>query len=170
MLSLQMAARGGLSVERLVLLGTTPRFTNNEEWQSGLPAGQVNALARNLRRRFEATLGDFFALAFADENISRERLRTIRNFAVRQSSMPDQDVAMSFLDLLATQDQRQLLPQILQPVLVIHGNLDRIAPIAAGRFLAEVLPQGRLVEVPGVGHSPLLSRPEDVAAEILEFC
>ena len=170
MLSLEIAHQKQLPVERLVLVGTTPRFTMSDDWTFGLPSVQVHALARNLERRFEATLADFFSLAFAGESISKERLRTIRNFAVKQSPLPDHAAALGLLKLLASQDQRAILAEIHQPALVLHGDLDRIAPVAAGRALAEMLSQGRFSEFSGVGHGPFLSQPQAVVAKIREFC
>ncbi len=170
MLSLEIARQNKLPVANLVLVGTTPRFTQSENWALGLPSVQVRALARNLERRFEATLADFFSLAFAGEEISKERLRTIRTFAVRQSPLPDHGAAMGLLNMLASQDQRAVLSEIHQPALVIHGDLDQIAPVAAGRLLAEMLPQGRFSEFPGVGHGPFLSQPQETVARIREFC
>jgi len=169
MLALQMAGTGLIPIERMVLVGTTPRFTLNEGWPFGLPTTQVRALARNLRRHFEATLGEFFALAFAGEDISRERLREIRNFAVRQSNLPDKDAA-GYLELLASQDQRNILELVRQPALVLHGDIDQISPCSAGRYLAETLPNGELKEFEGVGHAPFFSRPAEVASTIRSFC
>ena len=170
MLSLEIAHQKQLSVERLVLVGTTPRFTMSDDWAFGLPSVQVRALVRNLERRFEATLADFFSLAFAGESITKERLRTIRSFAVKQSPLPDHDAALGLLNLLVSQDQRAILPEIHQPALVLHGDLDQIAPVAAGRALAEMLPHGSFAELPGVGHGPFLSQPQAVVAKIREFC
>ena len=133
MLSLEITHQHKLPVDRLLLIGTTPRFTQCRDWSFGLPSVQVRALVRNLERRFEATLGDFFSLAFAGEQISKERLRAIRTFAVRQGSLPDPGVAQSLLSMLETQDQREILSEIQQPALVLHGVLDQITPVAAGR-------------------------------------
>ena len=170
MLSLEIARQNKLPVDRLVLVSTTPRFTLSDDWQFGLPLSQVHALARDLEQRFEATLGSFFSLAFAGENITRERLRMIRTFAVRQSSLPDHDAALSLLNMLAIQDQRKSLYEIHQPALVLHGELDQIAPVSAGHYLAEMLPQGSFTEFSGVGHCPFFSQPQVVAARIREFC
>jgi len=170
MLALELARQEELPVDRLVLIGTTPRFTLNDDWNFGLPLLQVRALTRNLGRRFESTLADFFALAFNGESISMDRLRTIRRFAVKQSPFPDLSVALDLLDMLSVQDQREDLHEICKPALVLHGDLDQIAPVAAGRYLAGKLPAGSFVNFPGVGHSPFLSQPQEVAAKILEFC
>ncbi len=170
MLALELASRSRLSVDRLILLSTTPRFTNLADWTAGLPATQVRTLARNLARRFEATLGEFFLLAFDQEEISRERLHVIREFAIKRGKLPDKDSAAALLSLLEHQDQRHLLPAVCQPTLVIHGRLDRITPVMAGRYMAGILPDGRIVELDDVGHCPFLSRPDEVAARITEFC
>jgi pimeloyl-[acyl-carrier protein] methyl ester esterase len=170
MLSLEITHQHKLPVDRLLLIATTPRFTRCSDWSFGLPSVQVRALIRNLERRFEATLGDFFSLAFAGEKISKERLRAIRTFAVRQGSLPDPGVALSLLNMLATQDQREILSEIQQPALVLHGDSDQITPVAAGRYLAEILPLGSFSGFAGVGHGVFMSQPQAVVKKIREFC
>lgn len=170
MLALEMARQKPLTIDRLLLIATTPRFTSGDDWTCGLPAVQVRALARNLTRRFEATLADFFNLAFAGEDLSRQRLRDIRNFAVKRSCLPEPTVALELLHVLSGQNQLGFLSQIEQPALVMHGDLDQITPVEAGRYLADTLPRGVLMEFAGVGHGPFLSRPQDVVDKIMEFC
>jgi pimeloyl-[acyl-carrier protein] methyl ester esterase len=170
MLALEMARQKPLRIDRLLLIGTTPRFTSGDDWTFGLPEVQVRAFGRNLARRYETTLADFFNLAFASEDISKERLHAIRSFAVKRSSLPDRIAAMELLNGFCEQNQLDLLTHIDQPALVIHGELDQITPLTAGRYLAEQLPHGELLEFSGVGHGPFLSRPQEVVDSILEFC
>jgi pimeloyl-[acyl-carrier protein] methyl ester esterase len=77
---------------------------------------------------------------------------------------------MELLNGFSEQNQLDLLSHIVQPALVIHGGLDQITPLAAGRYLAARLPHGDFFELPGVGHAPFLSRPQEVVDRILEFC
>lgn len=170
MAALELAARTTVPVDRLLLLATTPRFTATANWTHGLPAIQVKALRRNLERRFEATLGDFFTLTFAEGEAGAERLRAIRAFAVRPGGLPDPASAAAWLDLLAQQDQRALLPRIDCPALVLHGSEDRVTPVGAGRALAAALRRGRLVEVAGAGHAPFWTQPGRIAGLLREFC
>lgn len=170
MLSLQIASDGVLPVQRLVLIGSTAKFTSCDDWPYGLPATQVRAMARNLQRQFETTLAEFFALTFAGESITADRLRAIRNFAVRGSSLPDRDAAFALLNMLAEQDQRDLLPGIQLPALVLHGELDRISPVGAGLAMAALLPRAEFVPLAGIGHAPFFSNPRDIAARLTEFC
>ncbi len=46
-------------------------------------------------------------------------------------------------------------PRVAVPALVLHGDRDRIVPLALGQELATALPQGRLVTIAGCGHNDL---------------
>jgi pimeloyl-[acyl-carrier protein] methyl ester esterase len=170
MLAMELASRPDLPVERLLLIGTTPRFTAGEDWTHGLPVTQVRALARNLERRFVPTLGEFFALTFAPGEIDDARLRAIRAFAVQPAGLPDPAGAAALLGLLEYHDQRRLPAAIPCPTLVVHGTEDRIVPVGAGRALAAALPQGRLCEFAATGHAPHWTRRQETAEAIREFC
>lgn len=170
MLAMELTARPYVPVERLLLIGTTPRFTASADWPFGLPATQVRALARNLERRFAATLGEFFALSFGPDEVDAARLRAIRAFAIQPAGLPDPASAAALLALLEQHDQRQLPVAIACPTLVVHGTDDRIVPVGAGRALAALLPHGRLCEFAATGHAPHWTRLQETAGAIREFC
>ncbi len=62
--------------------------------------------------------------------------------------------------LLATQHGPDEAARIEVPVLCIVGDRDPLFPPAAVRALAEVLPDARVAEIPGSGHSPYFEDPE----------
>lgn len=159
----------GGRLRRLILVGTTPRFTAATDWAAGLPASQVRAMARDLKRDYLKTMGDFFALQFAGETLPRERYRQIVKFAVRAGRLPDPDVALAALETLRCEDQRHALGNVKVPVLLQHGALDRITLPAAAGYLAANLPNVRLELLPGVGHAPFLSRPQEVCRRWQDF-
>ena len=66
-------------------------------------------------------------------------------------------------------DLRAQLPQIQLPVLVIHGEHDRLLPLDAARWLVGQLPNARLHVVSGAGHVPTVTHPDEVAAAIDSF-
>lgn len=148
-------------LRRLILVGTTPRFTAAAGWTAGLPELRVRAMARDLRRDYLKTMGDFFALQFTGEEIPRERYRRIVDFAVRGGRLPEPETALAALETLRSADQRGALGEIDLPVLVQHGELDRITLPAAARYLAGHLPAAELEMRPGIGHAPFLSRPQE---------
>jgi len=63
-------------------------------------------------------------------------------------------------------DVRPLAARMPQPTLVVAGELDRVAPPEAAAALAEALPDGRLLRLPGIAHFPHLERPGTVCEAI----
>lgn len=147
-------------VERLLLVSTTPRFCAGDGWEEGLSETRVRAMARDLGRNYEKTMGDFFALQFKGETLPRERYRDIVDFAVRQGRLPEADVALAALETLRCEDLRDRLAAVDLPTLVVHGAFDHIIPVGAGRYLGRTLSCARCVELPETGHAPFLSRPK----------
>jgi pimeloyl-ACP methyl ester carboxylesterase len=52
------------------------------------------------------------------------------------------------------------IEQIAVPVLVVHGDADRVVPISNGRAIARRIPGAQLVVLDGVGHYPYLEDPD----------
>ena len=61
---------------------------------------------------------------------------------------------------------RALLAGLPMPVLLIHGEQDRLVPAAAARAAAAARPGWRTVFLPGIGHTPQLEAPGPVIAAI----
>jgi pimeloyl-ACP methyl ester carboxylesterase len=64
---------------------------------------------------------------------------------------------------------RQAMASIDDPVLLVHGDRDRLVPVAAARDIARRHPDWRYLELAGVGHVPQLQVPEELAAAVLEW-
>ncbi|MGY1603498.1 alpha/beta fold hydrolase [Geodermatophilus sp. SYSU D00815] len=64
---------------------------------------------------------------------------------------------------------RGAMAAITAPVLLVHGDRDRLVPVAAARAVAGQHPHWRYVELADVGHVPQLQVPDVVAAEVLAF-
>ena len=61
-------------------------------------------------------------------------------------------------------DQWEALKAMTCPVLVLRGAKSDVLSADIARRMMEALPDGKLVEVPGVGHAPVLTEPEAKAA------
>lgn len=66
-------------------------------------------------------------------------------------------------------DRMSALEQITCPCLVICGSADRLTPLKYSRFLHEMLPAARLVEISGAGHMVMVEAPEQVNKAITAF-
>lgn len=64
---------------------------------------------------------------------------------------------------------RRAMDEIPVPVLLVHGDRDRLVPVAAARDIARRHPYWRYVELAGVGHMPQLQVPDRLAAEVLAW-
>lgn len=61
------------------------------------------------------------------------------------------------------------LQRLTCPTLVVGGEDDRLVPNEMSDRYAEVLPNSRLVRIPGTGHEPCLERPRELADTLLGF-
>jgi pimeloyl-ACP methyl ester carboxylesterase len=59
--------------------------------------------------------------------------------------------------------------QITLPTLILHGDDDRLAPVAIGRYLDEVIPGSKLIETPGGSHMIPVTHAEELADAIIAF-
>ncbi len=61
------------------------------------------------------------------------------------------------------------LTRITQPVLVIHGDMDKIVPLESARALAAALSDSEIQVLEGCGHVPTLTQPKKVADAMRAF-
>jgi len=78
--------------------------------------------------------------------------------------------AASLFQMMAEMDIRDILPNIQAPTLIIHRTDHPAVPIESARYLADHIPDARLVELPGTDALPYTpSGGDDVLDEIQEF-
>lgn len=74
-------------------------------------------------------------------------------------------LARMFLDL----DVRDVVPTVHTPTLVIHRRHDLLVNVRNGRWLADHLPNAKLVEPEGQDHVPWYQGPDEWLGEVEEF-
>jgi class 3 adenylate cyclase len=77
--------------------------------------------------------------------------------------------AAALLRMNSLIDTRAVLPTIQTPTVVIHRTDDRDVTVDEGRWIAEQIPSGRFVELPGDSHILYGGDQEPLLAEIEEF-
>ena len=149
-------------VSTLILLGAYAG------WKGSLPADEVAARVEGARQMlaapaeaFDPTLPGLFA-----GEPPAEFVPLLEEIAadVRPQSLKTQ------LFLMAEADQRDLLPRIAVPTLLIWGELDARSPLSVARQFEETVPETELVVIPGAGHVSHLERPEQVNDAVRKFC
>jgi pimeloyl-ACP methyl ester esterase len=153
----------------LALVGATARFTATDGYPNGLPANDIRGIGLRLQRNYERTMGEFFRSMFAEGELTPDQEERISREILAEGRLPAPEAAHAALAILASTDIRERLRSIDCPVLIIHGSADVVCPPGAARFLAQRLPDARLVELAGAGHAPPLSRPAQFNALLREF-
>jgi pimeloyl-[acyl-carrier protein] methyl ester esterase len=167
-LALQLAADRTLSVRRVVLIASSPRFVCAEGWPHGLPAATLRQFAVQLERDAGQTIADFLELQVRG-SLDADAVRAMLQGALQRHGAAQPEALAAGLALLEHNDLRQLARGIDLPVLLIAGQYDRVTPPQASEALAQLLPQGRLLQIRRAGHAPFLSHPEQVATALLTF-
>lgn len=125
-----------------------------------LTAGAEPTFIAGLRHDYLATIGAFVDLCLPEAGTDHLR-RWGRDILTRAE--PESAVA-----LLECAFEAPDYSTITVPAAVIHGALDRIAPIETAEQLAEDLPNATFHTLEGVGHVPTMSVPQRVATIISE--
>jgi pimeloyl-ACP methyl ester carboxylesterase len=99
-------------------------------------------------------------------NASAEVIERTRSIAAEQ---PITNLVATLQALAARPDSGQTAASMDVPALVIVGEEDVLTPPAEAEELAALLPQGRLVRVPGAGHLTPLEASEQIKEELLVF-
>lgn len=149
-------------VSGLILIAATPCFVRRADWPYGVAAEVFEQFAASLAQDYPGTIRRFLSLQAQGAGAMREVLAQLRRRLLAQPR-PAPGVLEAGLAILQDSDLRATLPKLRQPLTLIHGAGDRLAPIAAARWLADAVPGAVLHEIPGAGHAPFLSHVRQVA-------
>ena len=93
----------------------------------------------------------------------------ISRLSAHKRRSADAEVAAAFLQLDLDADQRELLPLVTTPSLVLHRRGDRAVPIGRGREVAALLPNARFVPLAGDAHLPWVDDQRDLHRALAGF-
>lgn len=137
-------------------------------WSGSLPEEEVRARVAGARQmlaapadEFDPTLPGLFA---GDPPARFASLLEEIAAGVRPTSLKKQ------LFLMADTDQRDLLPRITAPTLLIWGEADARSPLSVAHQFEATIPDARLVVIPEAGHVSNLERPEQFNQAVRAFC
>jgi pimeloyl-[acyl-carrier protein] methyl ester esterase len=144
-------------VKALVLVSASPKFL-------GPPVGISPALLRNLERKIEADLERglrfFYSLMFVGGKIHP---------LMKKMVLPEKEKIISDLEHLKVSDWRKKLSEIKIPVLLIHGESDKICLPAAAAYLRDGIAGAEIKIFERSGHAPFLDWPEKFNRVLKEF-
>jgi len=155
-------------VEKLILVGTNPCFVSKPEWPQGIAARHFEQFNQRFEQDFNATLLNFLTLQCMHAKDARATVRQLRTaFAAKPT--PTQDNLNQALDILLQTDLCEEVGRIFQPTLLIHGDRDTLAPVAAAHWLAMHLQRAQLRVIAGAAHAPFLSHADAFCESVEAF-
>lgn len=148
----------------LVLYGTLPKFTRSADFLWAPPADVYDRWLMALTSGWgrPVSLGQFAPSRANDMALGEWWARLLR-----LGSSPGGVRAV--LDVTRDIDVRALLPAVRLPTLVLHRIGDRVTPVEGARYLADHLPNARLVELPGADHWWFIGDVGPIVTEVLAF-
>jgi pimeloyl-ACP methyl ester carboxylesterase len=108
-------------------------------------------------------------LLYSDRTRRERHERLEEDIRIRGADATPIATAPAQMAAILGHDTRERLPELRMPVLVVHGEEDRLVPTELGRELAERIPGAELVLVPECGHVITTDAEELVAPAILDF-
>jgi class 3 adenylate cyclase len=146
----------------LILAHTTARFVATDDYPIGVPGEVAEVLLNQVDQLWgsEALAGMLMPSRAGDE-------RFLRWFAKVQRTGASPRAARALLRASMEVDARPILPVIQAPTLILHRRDAHLIPVQHARFLAEHIPDAKLVELPGSDLS-LMWETRELALDLVE--
>jgi class 3 adenylate cyclase len=164
-MSILFAATYPARVQALVCLGGMARSTYADDYPWGTPAEALTESTQELilPNWGDGSIVEVSAPSHADNPEAREHWGRLE----RSTASPGMMMALArmFLDI----DVRGVVPSVHAPALIVHRTHDRLVNVRHGRWLAEHLPNARIVEFEGDDHSFWFQGREESLGALQEF-
>ena len=134
-------------------------------WKGSLPTAEVQARVEGVRKMLAA--GERYdppGLFAGEPSAELASLVEEMTATARPASLEAQ------LLMMARTDQRDLLPRIAVPTLLIWGDSDTRSPLNVARQFEVAIPGAELVVIPGAGHLSNLEQPGAFNEAVRKFC
>lgn len=149
---------------RLVLVGPSPCYIDDDEYRGGFSRQDVEDLLDLLESNYLGWSSEMAPVIMG--NADRPELgEELTNAFCRA----DPEIAAQFARVTFLSDNRDDLPKVRVPSLVLQCTDDVIAPQCVGEFVARRLAGSSLVQLAATGHCPNLSAPEETVDAIRAF-
>lgn len=149
---------------KLVLVGPSPRYIDDEGYRGGFTSEQIEELLQFLDSNHMGWSTQMAPVIMG--NPDRPELgQELTNSFCRT----DPEIAKAFARVTFTSDNRSDLTRLAVPALVLQCSDDIIAGKEVGDFVSRTIPDCRMIVLNATGHCPNLSAPEEVISAMRTF-
>ena len=149
---------------KLVLVGPSPRYIDDEGYGGGFSREDIEELLESMDSNF---LG--WSTAMAPAIMGNADRPELGEELTESFCRTDPDIAARFARATFLSDNRADLAAVTVPTLVLQCSDDVIAPDAVGEYVHREIPGSIFVQLAATGHCPNLSAPQETIEAIRAF-
>jgi sigma-B regulation protein RsbQ len=164
MIGVLAAAREPERFARLIMVGPSPRYLDDEGYEGGFAREDIEGLLDSLDSNY---LG--WSHTYAPAIMGRHDRPDLGEELTNSFCRTDPEIARHFARVTFLSDNRADLARVSTPSLVLQCSDDIIAPRSVGEYVHEQLANSELVYLRAKGHCPNLSAPEETIDAIRSF-
>jgi sigma-B regulation protein RsbQ len=164
MIGVLAAGREPERIGKLVLVGPSARYIDDEGYTGGFSHADIQELLESLNSNF---LG--WSSAMAPVIVGNPDRPELGEELTESFCRTDPDIAARFARVTFMSDNRADLAGVRAPTLVLQCSDDVIAPQAVGEFVHHQIPGSVFVQLAATGHCPNLSAPRETTDAIRSF-
>jgi class 3 adenylate cyclase len=166
-LALLLAATHPDEVSSVVAFGSHPATLRDDDYPWGATPEEREHVFAMIESSAPSEMADTLLAVMAPREAGDPSVRSWFRMFSASASTPVESI--EGIRSLGPVDIRGLLGSIQAPVLVLHRTGDRMANVAASRYMADRIPGARMVELPGDDHLPFFGDQDSVVALTQEF-
>jgi len=166
MITLLAAVKAPERFSKLVFIGASPRYINDEpaNYTGGFTQPALNSMYEAMTTNYYAWASGFSAVAMGNPDVpelGEEFAKTLA--AIRP------DIALSVAKVIFESDLRDQLSGLDKEVLLVQSHEDIAVPPQVADFLKENIQGSTLKYVQATGHFPHISAPQEIVKVIKAF-
>lgn len=150
--------------EKLIFIGPSPRYVNDEGYVGGFER-------ENLEQLFEMMDSNYlgWSRALAPAIMGNPERPELGEALTNNFCATDPKIASEFARVTFLSDNRLDLSKLQVPSLTLQCSNDIIAPLEVGYYMKQNTPGNSLVIMEATGHCPHMSAPEETIQAIKSF-
>jgi sigma-B regulation protein RsbQ len=164
MIGVLAAAAAPDLIEKLVLVGPSPRYTNDGDYVGGFEWADIEELLSSLDDNYLGWSSSMAPVIMGNPERPELGARLTDSFC-----RTDPAIAKEFAAVTFRSDNREDLRGVRVPALILQCSHDPIAPREVGDFVHRMIPGSALVVLSATGHCPNVSAPAEVVDAIRSF-
>ena len=164
MIGVLAALREPRRFSHLVLVGPSPRYVSDGDYDGGFSRQEIDQLLNFLETNH---LG--WSVAMAPVMMGAQDSQAPARELADSFCRSDPAIARDFARVTFLSDNRADLPRLRTPTLILQCRDDAIAPLAVGNYVHQHIEGSQLELLEATGHCPHMSAPQETVAAIKTY-